>query len=90
MREDGVIVWAARRDDATGARLGLAIRAQVGTAVERNRLRRRMRSIFTDYAPEGGRDVIIQATGEATGRNFQELTEILGRTLARAGVGRTR
>lgn len=90
VREDGVTVWAARREDGADARLGMAIRAGVGTAVERNRLRRRMRAIFRAYEPEPGRDVVVQATGEAAGRNFQELTTVLGLALARAGVRSTR
>lgn len=90
VREDGVTVWVARRDDAADARLGMAIRAGVGTAVERNLLRRRMRAIFRAYEPEAGLDVIVQATGEAAGRNFQKLTEALGLALARAGVRSSR
>lgn len=85
-RDNGITVWAVRRDDDGDARLGMAIRASAGTAVERNRVRRRVRAIFRGYAPETGRDVVVQATGDTTGKTFQELEEILGVALGRAGV----
>lgn len=85
-RVDGVTVWSAPRADADAARLGLSIRSSVGTAVERNKLRRRIRAIFTAYEPAPGRDVVVQAGPEATGRNFQELSEVTELAFQRAGV----
>jgi ribonuclease P protein component len=64
----------------------MAIRASVGTAVERNRLRRRLRAIFSASELAGGHDVIVQATSQAAGKNFQELAEVVGLALDRAGV----
>jgi ribonuclease P protein component len=64
----------------------MSVRATAGGAVERNKLRRRIREIFRAYEPAPGRDVVVQAGSEATGRNFQELTEDLGLALSRAGV----
>ena len=64
----------------------MAIRVGAGSAVERNRVRRRVRAIFQGYVPETGRDVVVQATNDATGKTFQELEELLGVALARAGV----
>jgi ribonuclease P protein component len=68
----------------------MAIRAEAGTAVVRNRLRRRIRAIVAAYQPVAGRDVVVQATREAAGRNFQELSVNLSTALGRAGVGSTR
>jgi ribonuclease P protein component len=86
---DGVTVWAAPTEAAEAAdatRLGLSIRSSVGSAVQRNKLRRRVRAIFSAYDPAPGRDVVVQATSEAAGRNFQELSEALGLAFQRAGV----
>jgi len=66
----------------------MSIRATTGTSVERNRLRRRIREIFRAYDPAPGSDVVLAATREATGRNFQDLQAHLRSALERAGVGR--
>ena len=88
-RVDGVSVWAAPGPDEGRARLGMAVRASVGTAVDRNRLRRRLREIFRAYGPLTGTDVVIHATREAAGRNFQELEDVTVDALSGAGVRRT-
>jgi ribonuclease P protein component len=65
----------------------MAVRATTGTAVERNRLRRRIRAIFNAHGPRGS-DVVVAATRDAAGKNFQELKEILSTALDRAGAVR--
>ena len=82
-------MWAAPATTGEPARLGMAVRATTGTAVERNRLRRRVREIFRAYDPTSC-DVVVSATKDATGKNFQELNEVLSTALDRAGVGRLR
>ena len=86
VREDGLTVWAASRADGGDTRLGMSIRATTGTAVERNRLRRRVREIFRAYDPAPGSDVVLAATREVAGRNFQDLQDHLTVALKRAGV----
>lgn len=88
VRDDGITIWAAPRPDAGETRLGMSIRATVGTAVERNRLRRRVKEAFRAYDPVPGRDIVLAATREAAGRNFQELQGSLTTVLERAGVDR--
>jgi ribonuclease P protein component len=90
VREDGLTIWAASRPDEGDTRLGMSIRAATGSAVERNRLRRRIREVFRAYDPAPGSDVVLSATREAVGRNFQELQDVLVAALERAGVGRRR
>lgn len=86
-RVDGVTVWAAPGPTPSHtARLGLTVPAGAGRAVTRNRLRRRLREIFRAYAPEDGLDVVIRADREASGRNFQQLDEVVGVALEQAGV----
>lgn len=86
VRDDGITVWVAARPDAGETRLGMSIRAAVGTAVERNRLRRRVKEAFRAYSPEPGADVVLAATREAAGRNFQELQRSVVTVLRGAGV----
>jgi ribonuclease P protein component len=64
----------------------MSVRATVGTAVERNRLRRRLRAIFCSLDPGPGTDIVIAASKEAAGRNFQELQTVVGAALEKAGV----
>jgi ribonuclease P protein component len=65
----------------------MAVRATSGTAVERNRVRRRVREIFTAVDPSGV-DIVVSATREAAGKNFQELKDVLVTALDRAGIVR--
>lgn len=88
-RVDGITVWAAPTGSGTPGRLGMAVRAATGTAVERNRLRRRVREIFKAYDPMG-HDVVVSASKEAAGKNFQELRDVLVAALDRAGAGSSR
>ena len=87
---DGVTVWAAPALTPAPTRLGLAVPAGAGPAVARNLLRRRLREIVRAYAPGDGMDVVIRADREATGRNFQELDEVVVAALEHAGVRATR
>jgi ribonuclease P protein component len=59
-----VLYSFAREDDAGGApRLGLAVSRKVGGAVERNRLKRRLRTAFDELEPtlDEGRDYVLVA-----------------------------
>ena len=55
------------------SRLGLAVPARAGGAVQRNRIKRRLRAAFRSAAPQSGLDVVIRARPEATRVDFQEL-----------------
>ena len=58
-----VLYWFAREDDEDVPRLGLAIPRAVGGAVERNRLKRRLREIWRtlDDRVTPGRDYVLVA-----------------------------
>ena len=66
----------------------MAIRATAASAVDRNRLRRRTREIVRAFDPAPGNDVVVAATREAAGKNFQDLSSALVTALEKAGVGR--
>jgi ribonuclease P protein component len=73
--------FAREEDTSEEPRLGLAVGRQLGTAIERNRLKRRLRSAFDEVREQipGGRDyVLIARPGlpEAiAGRGFPWLVE---------------
>lgn len=86
-RRDGITVWVApSEDDAQPSRLGLAVRAAIGTAVARNRIRRRLREAFRGFAPAPGFDVVMRAEPGLSGKNFQEMRDHLWGALRAAGL----
>ena len=58
-----VLYWFAREDDDDAPRLGLAIPRAVGGAVDRNRLKRRLREVWRtlDDRVTPGRDYVLVA-----------------------------
>jgi ribonuclease P protein component len=80
-----------RPEDAGGPpRLGLAVSRQVGSAVARNRIKRRLRACFEELegtVPRGRDYVLIVRPGlveAAETRGFAWLKERVGEVLARA------
>jgi ribonuclease P protein component len=81
-------------DRAPGSRprLGVSVPRRVGTAVARNRLRRRLREIFrSNRALFGGRGVrlVVNARPVAARASFEELSGDYRSTVAR-GLSRLR
>ncbi len=78
-----LVLYAFPREDdpGGGSRLGLAVSRQLGNAVERNRLKRRLRAAFEELAGElpAGHDYVLIArpglTESAESRGFAWLGE---------------
>jgi ribonuclease P protein component len=91
-----VLYWFPRNDEAIAPdavpRLGLAVPKAVGTAVVRNRIKRRLRELFRDRSPSLPPDhdyVLVVRPGlpeAAESRGFdwlgERLDEILGKAAA--------
>jgi ribonuclease P protein component len=88
-----VLYWFAREDEAEdGARLGLAVPKAVGTAVVRNRMKRKLREIFRARSAELPQDndyVLVVRPGlaeaaESRGHDWlaERVEEILGKASA--------
>lgn len=63
---------------ASGARIGLTVTRGVGGAVERNRVRRRLKEALRAAQPletEGDHDYVLVARREALGRRFAALVD---------------
>ncbi len=66
-------------------RLGLSVSKKVGTAVKRNKVRRRLKEVFCSSAEglPGGLDFVISARPAASEATFEELNEEFLRSLRR-------
>jgi ribonuclease P protein component len=89
-----VLYWFTREEaaDAEAARLGLAVPKAVGSAVERNRIKRRLREIFRAHSEELPQDhdyVLVVRPGlaeAAESRGFDWLTERVEEILGKAAA----
>jgi ribonuclease P protein component len=61
----------------------------LGGAVQRNRVRRRLRDLLREQlnATEGGLDLLLIARSEAGAASYSELREALRSLLERSGIG---
>lgn len=85
---DGLTIIAAAGPPGSASRVGLAVPARVGSAVVRNRVRRRLREAAQRCVPPAGCDVVVRAAPELAGRNFQNVMRDMEAALAAAGVPR--
>jgi ribonuclease P protein component len=79
----------------SGARVGLTVTKSIGGAVERNRVRRRLKEALRAAAPleaEQDHDYVLMARREALGRRFAALVEDVRTAFraARRGDGNSR
>jgi ribonuclease P protein component len=87
-----VLYWFPREDDADEPRLGLAVPKRVGTAVARNRVKRRLREVWRsrlEAIPAGCDYVLVVRPGFVEAAENREadwvgerLDEVLGKAAA--------
>ena len=83
------IVLHVRTHGTGPARIGIAVRRQLGGAVRRNRMKRRLREASTSAYPvlPGGIDVVIVPRTAAADASFEELRAAVAELFGRARAG---
>jgi ribonuclease P protein component len=87
-----ILYWFSRDEDSEGPRVGLAVPKAVGTAVVRNRMKRRLREIFRARSAELSQDndyVLVVRPGlaeAAESRGHEWLTERVEEILRKAAA----
>jgi ribonuclease P protein component len=83
------VLQARKRGDHGPIRVGFTVSRKVGTAVERNRVRRRLREIVRLSAATGlsaGHDYVLIGRRAALSLPFEQITEDFKRALRRLRV----
>jgi len=78
------------RTDGATTRIGFSTPRSLGGAVQRNRVRRRLRELVRErYGELGtGWDLLVIARPSAAQASFADLREALGTLIARSEIGR--
>lgn len=85
-----LLVQAHDRADETAPRIGLTVTKKHGNAVERNRIRRRLRAAVRDALPRAGKpgfDYVIVARRAAIVEPFVDLVKDIERGITRLHSG---
>ena len=80
------VLQGRNREDGGPARIGFTVSRKVGTAVERNRVRRRLRDLVRRSAADGlrsGFDYVLVGRRTALSRQFDQMTEDFSNALRR-------
>ncbi len=88
-RSSRLLVLRSLRTDGPETRVGLSTPRSLGGAVQRNRVRRRLRELVSErHRSIGpGWDLLLIARPEAATASHAELREALGSLLERSGIG---
>lgn len=82
------LVLFVRPARGSSARLGVTITRKTGSAVVRNRLRRRLRELFRRCSElRAAVDVVVNVRAGAEETSFAELSRDFGKLVARVGAG---
>ena len=85
------VLQSRKRDERGPVRVGFTVSRKVGNAVERNRVRRRLKEIVRLSAATGlacGHDYVLVGRRAALGLSFEQITEDFMRALRRLRVPR--
>ncbi|MDA1188158.1 MAG: ribonuclease P protein component [Chloroflexi bacterium] len=83
---DKLLVAAVHSNGLESTRFGFSISKRVGSAVVRDRLKRRLREVVTGMNLKAGSDVVIIARKGSGDAGFRQLFESATSLLARASV----
>ena len=89
VRSSRLLVLRSMRTSEARTRIGLSTPRTLGGAVQRNRVRRRLRDLVREQlgAAEVGCDLLLIARPEASTAGYAELREALRSLLERSGIG---
>ena len=89
VRSSRLLILRSLRREVPGTRIGLSTPRTLGGAVQRNRVRRRLRDLLRGQLDvEGsGWDLLLIARPEAGSATYAELRETLRSLLERSGIG---
>ena len=85
----GLVLQAMARADDGAARIGFTVTKKVGSAVIRNRTRRRLKEaarLWLAEHPVAGVDLVLIGRDGTRKRDFRALQDDFRRALAKAGV----
>jgi ribonuclease P protein component len=88
---EAFVLQARARGDVAAPRFGFTVSKKVGSAVERNRVRRRLREIVRRNAaliPESGHDYVLIGRRAALAMPFERIEAEFSRAMARLARGR--
>jgi ribonuclease P protein component len=82
------IVYVSATGEDRGPRFGFIVSKQVGGAVVRNTVRRRLKAICAEALPsvQPGSDIVLRALPVSADASFQDLRADLQRTLPRSAA----
>ena len=88
-RSSRLLVLRSLRTEGSTTRIGLSTPRSLGGAVQRNRVRRRLRDLVRQQldAKDVGWDLLLIARPEASAASHAELREELRSLLERSGIG---
>ena len=89
VRSSRLLVLRSVRREGPGTRIGLSTPRTLGGAVQRNRVRRRLRDLLRGQldAKGPGWDLLLIARPDAGSATYAELREALRSLLERSGIG---
>ena len=82
------VTYVVRSDDATAVRFGFIVSRQVGSAVVRNTVRRRLKAVCADSLEtlRPGSEIVIRALPSSATAPFDELRAEVARCLAKGAA----
>ena len=89
VRSSRLLVLRSMRTSGSRTRIGLSTPRSLGGAVQRNRVRRRLRELVREQlkATEVGLDLLLIARPEAAAASFADLRETVRSLFERSGIG---
>ena len=89
VRSSRLLVLRSLRTEGSRTRIGLSTPRMLGGAVQRNRVRRRLRELVREQlgASDVGCDLLLIARPDASTASYAELRDALRSLLERSGIG---